>query len=105
VSFIFGFIGAPAMVGFIVILVLRRRLLTVQVESNGISYARGRGDLQWTRATWGDVRHITERSRTYRGSTTHWIEVEFNGQRKKLKIPQSIDEYRALRDLLLRTHR
>jgi hypothetical protein len=77
-----------------------RRLLTVRVESNGIAYARGRGDLQWTNVNWGEVLTITQKSRTYRGSTTYWMELEFNDKRKKLKIQQSIVGYAALRDLL-----
>jgi hypothetical protein len=36
-----------------------------------------------------------------RGTTSYWIELEFNDQRKKLKIAQSIEGYPALRDILV----
>jgi hypothetical protein len=52
-------------------------------------------------ASWSDIRQFTQKSRTYRGNTTYWVEVEFNDGRKKLKISQSIERYPALRDLLL----
>jgi hypothetical protein len=78
-----------------------RALLTVRVDTNGISYARGRGDLQWRNAAWTDILLFREKSRTYRGSTTYWIELEFNDKRKKLKIGQSLEGYPALRDILM----
>jgi hypothetical protein len=77
-----------------------RSLLTVRVDTQGLSYARGRGDLQWLNAAWTDIVLFREKSRTYRGTTTHWIELEFNDQRKKLKISQSLGGYPVLRDLL-----
>ncbi len=75
-------------------------LLTVRVDTNGISYARGRGDLQWLNAAWSDILLFREKSRTYRGTTTYWIELEFNDKRKKLKISQSLGGYPVLRDIL-----
>ena len=77
-----------------------RSLLTVRVDTSGISYARGRGDLQWLYAAWSDIRRFGQKSRTYRGNTSYWMELEFNDNRKKLKISQSIREYPALRDIL-----
>ena len=77
-----------------------KHLLSVRVESDGISYARGRGELQWLSVKWSDVLQLTQKSRTYRGNTTYWVEVQFNDGRKKLKIHQSIEGYPALRDLL-----
>ena len=78
-----------------------KSLLTVRVDTNGISYARGRGDLQWLNAAWSDILLFRQKSRTYRGSTTYWIELEFNDKRKKLKIGQSIEGYPVLRDILV----
>jgi hypothetical protein len=78
-----------------------KSLLTVRVDTHGISYARGRGDLQWLNASWSDIATFRQKSRTYRGSTTHWIELEFNDKRKKLKIAQSLAGYPALRDILV----
>jgi hypothetical protein len=78
----------------------RKSLLTVRVDERGISYARGRENLQWLNAAWSDIRLFTQKSRTYRGNTTYWMELEFNDTRKKLKIGQSIEGYPALRDIL-----
>ena len=78
-----------------------KSVLTVRVDAHGISYARGRGDLQWLNAAWSDILQFQQKSRTYRGNTTYWIELEFNLRRKKLKIDQSIEGYSALRDILM----
>jgi hypothetical protein len=82
-----------------------KSLLTVRVDTNGISYARGRGDLQWLDAAWSDILQLRQKFRTYRGTTSYWIEVEFNDKRKKLKIGQSIEGYPALRDILMSVRR
>ena len=99
-SIVYIILAIAAALAFTVAYFTGKFLLTVRVDSNGISYARGRGDLQWVNVTWGEILALTEKSRTYRGSTRHWIEVEFQDNRKKLKIGQSILGYPALRDLL-----
>ena len=78
-----------------------KSLLTVRVDTQGISYARGRSDLEWQSAAWTGIRQFSQKSRTYRGTTSYWIELEFNDQRKQLKIAQSIEGYPALRDILV----
>jgi hypothetical protein len=78
-----------------------KSLLTVRIDTHGISYARGRGDLEWLDDAWSDILQLREKSRTYRGSTSYWIELEFKDQRKKLKISQSLEGYPALRDILM----
>jgi hypothetical protein len=77
-----------------------RKLLTVRVESSGFAYARGCGDLEWINVAWSEILSMMQLSRTYRGNTTYWVEIEFNDSRKKLKIDQTIQGYPALRDLL-----
>ena len=79
-----------------------RSAMTVRVEANGISYARGRDDLQWITVAWGEILLLTEKSRTYRGTVRRWIELEFRDHRKKLKLPQDIEGYATLRDMLFR---
>jgi hypothetical protein len=101
-SVIYIVLAVGVTIALIVVYFARRNVLTVRVETTGISYARGRGDLEWLNAVWGDIRLLAEKSRTYRGNTTYWIEVEFNDGRKKLKIGQSIEDYAALRDLLMK---
>jgi hypothetical protein len=90
------------LVGLLVVYFTRNSLLTVRVDTGGIAYARGRGDIQWQNAAWSDIRQLTQKSRTSRGRTYYWIEIEFNDNRKKLKIGQSIVDYPALRGLLIR---
>jgi hypothetical protein len=77
-----------------------KSLLTVRIESTGIAYAHGRGDLQWVTANWGEILTLMEKSRTYRGSTSFWLEVDFQDNRKILKLDQSIEGYAELRNLL-----
>jgi hypothetical protein len=79
-----------------------KSVLTVRADTHGISYARGRGDLQWLNAAWSDILQCRQKSRTYRGgSKTYWMEVEFNDRRKKLKIDHSTVGYPVLRDILM----
>ena len=87
-------------IGLVAAYFARRRALTVRVESHGIAYAHGRGDLQWLNASWSDILVLTEKSRTYRGSTRYWMEVEFKDNRKKLRLTQVLEGYPALKQLL-----
>jgi hypothetical protein len=98
---VYGILAGAAAIALIAVYFTRKSLLTVRVESSGISYARGRGDLEWLNAVWSDILQFTQKSRTNRGNTTYWIELEFKDKRKKLKIGQSIEGYPALRDILM----
>jgi hypothetical protein len=100
-TFGYSFLAIAAGAALTVAYFTGKNVLTVRVCSNGIFYARGRGRLLWLNATWSDIRLLTERSSTYRGNTTYWIEIQFNDNRKRLKIGQSIQGYAALRDLLM----
>ena len=104
-SVIYIVLAIAVAIGIIAVYFTSRSLLTIRVESNGIAYARGRGDLQWVNAAWSDILALTQKSRTYRGNTSYWIEVEFQDNRKKLKIGQTVQGYGALRDLLAKTFR
>lgn len=97
---IYIFLGVGVAIGGIAAYFARRRALTIRVESQGFSYAHGRGDLQWLNANWSDILVLTEKSRTYRGSTRYWMEVEFKDNRKKLRLTQVIEGYPALKQLL-----
>jgi len=98
-------LGITVSVALAAVYFTAKYLLTVRVESTGIFYARGRGELQWLSAAWGEILVLTQKSRTYRGNTTYWMELELSDNRKKLKIGQSIGDYPALRDLLLSMYR
>jgi predicted membrane protein len=100
VWFVCGALAVGVVVGFIAVYFARRRALTVRVESNGMAYARGRGDLQWLTVGWNEILQLTEKSRTYRGNTRYWLELQFRDNRKKLKLTQSVEGYAALKALL-----
>lgn len=93
-------IAIAAAIGILVAYFTRRGVLTVRVGPDGMSWARGRGNLQWLNAAWGDIRAITEKARTNRGVTTRWIEVEFWDDRKMLKVTKTLEGYAAFRDVL-----
>jgi hypothetical protein len=101
ISVVYIILAIAAAIALLVAHFTGKSLLTVRVDTNGISYARGRGDLQWLNVTWGDILLCTQKSRTSRGSTSYWIELKFKDNRKKLKIGQSIEGYPALRDILM----
>ncbi|HEY3743357.1 MAG TPA: hypothetical protein VGL53_26100 [Bryobacteraceae bacterium] len=101
VHIIYSFLLAGVAIASIAVYFVGRSVLTVRVESTGISYARGRGELDWITAIWGEVSKIGERSRTTRGSTTYWMVVEFRDGRRRLKITTSIGGYKDLRKILL----
>lgn len=94
-------LGVGAAVGLLTAYFTGRTVLTVRVDESAISYARGRGDLQWLSANWSDVLQLTQKSRTFRGVTRRWLELKFKDGRKKLKIVQTIEGYPALRDFVL----
>ena len=99
--FIYGAQAVGVAVALIAAYFTGRSVLTVKVDSNGISYARGRGDLQWLTAQWGEMLQLTEKSRTYRGTRREWLEIEFRDMtRKKLKVPQDIEGYGDLKSVL-----
>jgi hypothetical protein len=93
-------LGVAAFIALISVYFTGRSVLTVRVESSGISYAKGRGDLRWLTAGWNEMLKLTEKSRTYRGNTRYWMELDFRDNRKKLKLGQEIQEYPALKQLL-----
>ena len=77
-----------------------RSLVTARVDTDSISYARGRGDLQWTKTAWSDISHLRPCSRNWRGYRWFWMELEFKDRREKLRIGQSIEGYFDLHDIL-----
>jgi hypothetical protein len=98
---IYIILGIGAVIALICAYFTGRALLTVRVDANGISYARGRGDLQWITAAWADILLLSQKSRTYRGTRREWVELEFKDMRKKLKLQENIEGYPTLRDFLL----
>jgi hypothetical protein len=94
-------LAGGAALGLIIGYFTRRFLLTVRVDNDGFSYAKGRSDLQWQRANWGEILLLREMSRTSRGSTRYWLEIQFRDHRKKLKVSDDIEDYPILRQFLL----
>jgi hypothetical protein len=100
VYFVYIALAVVSAIAFLSAYFTGKRVLTVRVEPEGISYARGRENVQWTSAVWSNVVGVTQKSRTHRGKKIYWIEIEFSDNRRKLKIGQSITDYAGLRDLL-----
>jgi hypothetical protein len=94
------FLAVATIIGLIAAYFTGRSVLTVRVESSSMSYVRGRGDLQWITVAWNEILLLTEKSRTYRGNTRYWLELQFRDNRKKLKIGHDIQEYPLLKQLL-----
>ena len=101
VTVIFSVLAVATAVATLVVYLTGKNLLTVRVAPEGISWARGRENPRWSTAAWGEISSLIQKSRTYRGTTSWWIEIEFQDSRKKLRISQSIVGYPALRDLLM----
>jgi len=98
---IFIILGIMAAIALVSAYFTGRAVMTVRVDTTGLSWARGRGELQWISAAWGEILTLVEKSRTYRGNTRYWLELEFRDMtRKKLKLAQDIEGYPALRTLL-----
>jgi hypothetical protein len=98
---IYIILGLGAVIAFATAYFTGKSVLTVRVDANGISYARGRGDLQWTTAAWSDILLLTQKSRTYQGNRREWLELQFKDNRKNLNITADIEGYGTLRNFLL----
>ncbi len=93
-------IAAGAVAGLMVASITRMRVVTVRVDSGGISYARGRGNLQWVSKRWTDVLSVRAKAWwSLRGGRWAWLEVKF-ADAKKLRLPEDTVNYPALRDLI-----
>jgi hypothetical protein len=99
---IFVVLGTGALLGLISVYRARASVLTLRVDSSEISYARGRGELQWVTERWTDVLKWSRRSRGFRGLRREWLEIEFTDlNKKKLQAPQDTVDYAALHEFLL----
>ncbi len=58
--------------------------VSVRVDDDTISHAKGRGEPRWVTARWADLRGIVKKSQTYRGSRREWLEVEFPDGKKRV---------------------
>jgi hypothetical protein len=97
----YDILAGAAILGALCAYYTARSVLTFRIESAGISWARGRGNLRWLNCPWSGISLFREKSRTSRGSTTRWIEIEFTNGLRKLRIGQSIEGYATLRDILM----
>jgi hypothetical protein len=93
-------LGVGAVLALGCVYLARRSLWTVRVDPSGVSYARGRGDLQWLTAGWKEILQLTEKSRVYRGTTRYWLVIQFKDRRTKLKISHDIVGYADLKKFL-----
>lgn len=97
--FIYTFLAVAVAIALALAYFSGKNVLTIRVASDGISYVRGRDNLQWLNAAWSDIVWKLKSSQ-YRSGTRYRIELEFKDKRKKLKIDQSHKAYPTLRKLL-----
>lgn len=101
------FLVGLALFGWLVALItgtiMRRRVVTVRLDADGIALARGRGEPRWVEARWPDLRGAAARSRTYRGNVTRWLEI-ITPDSRVWKVPSTSIGYQTLGDEVLRRY-
>jgi hypothetical protein len=97
---LFIFPGIGVLGGLLAAWYARSSLVTVRIDSETISYAKGRGELQWITARWAELKHAAVKSQTHKGTTTQWVELIFPDSKTR-KIPSDVIDYPLLRDMVL----
>ena len=87
-------------IGLIVIWGARISVVTVRIDADTLSLAKGRGEPRWNTARWADLKSALTKSRTYKGTTTEWVEVQFPDGKTR-KIPAGVEGFAELRDRVL----
>jgi hypothetical protein len=98
--FMFSFLAAGCVGAAATAYLVAKNALTVRLEPGGMSYMRGQKTTEWTSFRWDEVLSVVQKSRTYRGSTSYWIEIEFKDDRKKIKINKNTEGYATIRSIL-----
>jgi hypothetical protein len=80
---------------------LRRGVVTLKLDEQSLSYARGRRPLQWTTNHWADLRAIQVRTVMHKGIKHEWLEIEFAKGQKYPIYHKTILNYPLVRDTLL----
>jgi hypothetical protein len=93
-------VAVGVLIAAIAAFAVRASVLTILVDNDGLSYARGRGTLNWIAKKWADLLDAQCKSRTYKGKRSEWVVLKFSDQ-KNLKITEQIKGYPALRDIIM----
>lgn len=101
--FLVGVVLFGWLVALITGTIMRRRVVTVRLDADGIALARGRGEPRWVEARWSELRGAAARSRTYRGNVTRWLEI-ITPDGRLWKVPSNSIGYQILGDEVLRRH-
>lgn len=92
--------GIGVVIALIVALYVRSSVVSVRIDADAISYAKGRGEPQWITARWSELKGAVVKSETYRGTTIECVELIFPDGKTR-KIPSSVIDYPTLRNTMI----
>jgi hypothetical protein len=93
----YGILAVSVLLVPVVLIYTRKNVLTIRVTPEGLSYARGRDNLQWAQVPWSSIVKLSERS--YKGN--YWIEIKIQDQWGKIKLNKNaMADYPGLRTAL-----
>ncbi len=98
--FIGAILGVGVLVGLLFVWIVSKRVITVKVEAETLSYAKGRGTPRWIQAAWRDVVSVTPKSRKVRHGVNEWLEVVFPGGKKQNFTNTNVTDFKALREVI-----
>lgn len=98
---IIGMVGLGALIGLLVVWLVRRTIVTLKIDADSLSVAKGRGVPQWLTASWAELKGAACKSRTYKGNRTEWVEVIFPNGKKYKFYENYLPEYAVVREVVL----
>jgi|GEM_PF-3086327 len=100
----FGVVVITEGIGFLIALFVvwcvRRALVTMKLDADGIAFAKGRGELNWVTARWADLREVEVKERVYKGNRTEWVEITFPDGKRRYFSENTVDDYKLVRDTM-----
>ena len=96
-----GIVGFGVLIGLLAAWAVRRTVVTLKIDADSISVAKGRGEPKWITAAWGDLKDAACKSRTYQGNRTEWVEVVFPDGKKRKFYENYLPDYAIIRTAVL----
>ena len=90
--------GIGVVVGLIVAISVWVGVVTVRVDTDTISCAKGRSaQPHWETARWDEMKRVQRKARRIQGRTHHWVEVQFpSGIVRKIDDPEGMEAVMTL---------
>lgn len=79
---------------------VRRSLVTMKLDAEGIAFAKGRGALRWVTARWADLQEVEVKERTHKGTRIEWVEIRFPDGKRRYFSENTVDDYKLVRDTI-----